>query len=172
MSGNPSPGTPQGTHARFHHRLIPAFTRKQRIRRLARSSLRYAGRMHYTEGPGRSEFFHWPHGKFTGAHADCSQYSATLCHWVGVKDVTDTDYTGTLAKKGVRIEQPERGAFVFFGAPPYVHMGVLVRPLRASSWHVIGFGDQSAPDESTLPGLIAYFVSQGHQGHTFRDLTR
>ena len=136
--GNPSPGTPQGQHARAYHRLIPALTRKQRIRRLARKSLRYAGRMTYTEGILRSELFHQERGHFEGAHADCSQYSATLCHWVGVKDVADTDYTGTLGKKGVRLEQPERGAFVLFGSPPYVHMGVLVRPLRAKSCASVG----------------------------------
>lgn len=156
----------------MHHRLIPAFTRKQRIRRLARKSLIYHGRMHYTEGPGREELFHRKRGDFANASADCSQYSASLCKWVGVKDVTDKDWTGTLGKKGVRLKREQRGAFVLFGTPPYVHMGVLVRPLRASSWHVIGFGDQAAPDESTLPALLAYFAGQGHPGYAFRDLTR
>ena len=84
----------------------------------------------------------------------------------------DKDWTGTLGKKGVRIEEPVRGAFVLFGTPPYVHMGVLVRPPWASSWHVIGFGDQGAPDESTLPGLLAYFAARGDHGYAFRDLTR
>ena len=94
----------------MHHRLIPAFTRKQRIRRLARKSLIYHGRMHYDEGPRRSDLFHRERGNFNGAHADCSQFSASLCHWVGVKDVDDKDWTGTLGKKGVRIEEPVRGA--------------------------------------------------------------
>jgi len=127
--------------------------------------------MHYTEGPARSQLFHRPIGRFENAGADCSQYSAALCHWVGVKSVNDRDFTGSLADKGRAISKPKRGAFVFFGAPPYVHMGVLVKPLRAPSWHVIGFGEQHAPDENTLPGLLAYFAKQGHPGHAFRDLT-
>ena len=148
-----------------------SYFQRNRIRLLARESLPYHGRMHYTEGPERSQLFHRPKGDFIGAGADCSQYSATLCHWVGVRDVNDKDWTGTLGKKGRLIEQPRRGAFVFFGAPPYVHMGVLVKPLLSRDWHVIGFGDQAGPDESTLPGMLAYFERAGHPGHAFRDLT-
>lgn len=144
---------------------------RHRIRRLARKSLAYHGRMVYTEGPDRSQLFHRPRGEFLHAGADCSQYSASLCHWVGVRDVTEKDWTGTLAEKGRAIPKPLRGAFVFFGAPPYVHMGVLVKPLLSRTWHVIGFGDQAAPDESTLPGMLSYFRQQGHPGHVFRDLT-
>lgn len=127
--------------------------------------------MHYTEGPRRSEFFHYPRGEFAGASADCSQYSATLCHWAGVKDITDKDYTGTLCKKGRKIAKPLRGAFVFFGVAPFVHMGVLVKPARSKVWHVIALGDQAGPDENTLPVLLDYFAKQGHPGHEFRDLT-
>ena len=145
--------------------------RRNQIRLLARKSLGYAGRMHYTEGPDRSQLFHRPKGAFLHAGADCSQYSSSLCHWVGVRDVTDQDFTGTLAQKGHALAKPQRGAFVFFGAPPYVHMGVLVKPLLSSVWHVIGFGDQAAPDENTLPGMLDYFRRQGHPGHIFRDLT-
>ena len=148
-----------------------SYYRRMRIRRLARKSLGYKGRMHYTEGPNRSELFHRPRGDFLGAGADCSQYSASLCHWVGVTDVNDKDFTGTLGKKGVALERPKRGAFVFFGAPPYVHMGVLVKPLLSTEWHVIGIGDQAAPLEDTLPGLLRYFSDRGHPGHAFRDLT-
>jgi hypothetical protein len=128
--------------------------------------------MHYTQTEKRSELFHRKRGDFNGAHADCSQYSASLCHWVGVKDVTDEDWTGTLAKKGAQVHQPARGCFVFFGAPPYVHMGVLVKPLLSRTWHVIAFGNSLAPDENSLPGLLGYFAAKGHPGHTFRDLTR
>lgn len=145
--------------------------RRNQIRRLARSSLIYHGRMHYTEGPGRRELFHRSKGDFLAAGADCSQYSASLLHWIGVRDVTDQDFTGTLCQKGRKLDKPKRGAFVFFGSPPYVHMGVLVKPLLASSWHVIGFGDQQAPDENTLPGMLEFFRAQGHPGHEFRDLT-
>lgn len=152
--------------------FAPALTKKQRIRRQARRSLGYAGTMHYTMTAQRSELFHRARGAFRGAHADCSQYSAALCHWVGVGSVTDTDWTGTLAAKGRRIDKATRGAFVFFGTPPYVHMGVLVRPLLSRSWHVIAFGHNSAPDENTLPALVHYFTTKGHPGHEFRDLTR
>jgi len=144
--------------------------RRNRVRLLARKSLSYSGRMRYTEGPHRSELFHRPRGEFLNAAADCSQFSASLCHWVGVNDVTDKDFTGTLAKKG-RTCRAKRGAFVFFGAPPYVHMGVLVRPWNTRTWHVIGFGDQAGPDDSTLPALLSYFEREGHPGHEFRDLT-
>jgi len=145
--------------------------KRNRIRKLARHSLLYHGRMHYTEREGRVELFHRPRGDFLGAGADCSQYSASCCHWVGVKDVTDRDYTGTLAKKGKKIGSPKRGAFVFFGVAPFVHMGVLVKPWTSRTWHVIGFGDQAGPDEATLPSLLAYFQREGHPGHEFRDLT-
>src|SRR5215469_5494994 len=123
--------------------------------------------MHYTEQGDRSQLFHRPVGSFLKAGADCSQYSASLCHWVGVKDVTDKDFTGTLAQKGRPLTSPKRGAFVFFGAPPFVHMGVTVKPLLSRVWHVIEFGDQAAPDEAHLPDLLAYFERQGHPGHIF-----
>lgn len=128
--------------------------------------------MNYTEGPQRSELFHRRRGNFAGAHADCSQYSASLAHWAGVQAVTDKDWTGTLGKKGVRVEKPSRGCFVFFGVPPYVHMGVLVRPLLSRRWLVIAFGHNGAPDINSLNGLLAYFAGRGHTGHAFRDLTR
>jgi len=144
---------------------------RNKIRRLARKSLPFHGRMIYTEGPSRNQLFHRPVGRFLDAAADCSQYSASLCHWVGVRDVNDKDYTGTLAEKGRLLAKPKRGAFVFFGEPPYVHMGVLVKPLLSREWHVIEFGDQQAPDETPLPDLLAYFEKQGHPGHIFRDLT-
>jgi hypothetical protein len=50
-------------------------------------------------------------------------------------------------------------------------MGVMVKPMLSRTWHVIGFGDQAAPDESTLPGLLRFFKNEGHPGHAFRDLT-
>ena len=178
MSGNPSPETPGAPYSgkayeRFKrwywshvlHRL-PA-SKRTRIVRYAKASLAYAGKMHYTEGVRRSELYHRPRGKFLAAHADCSQYSASICHWVGVVGVTDSDWTGTLCHKGQKLVSPEPGCFVFFGVEPFVHMGVM-----QDSKHVIGFGTQSAPDVNTLAGLLAYFASQGHPGYEFRDLTR
>jgi len=142
-------------------------SKRRRILAYARASLVYHGRMVYTEGPQRSELFGRKPGDFVGAHADCSQYSATLAHWSGVAGVTNTDYTGTLGKKGVQLAQPVPGCFVFFGTPPYVHMGVM-----GKDRHVIGFGDQAAPERNTLAALIDYFHRAGHPGHAFRDLTR
>lgn len=177
MSSNPAPNTPfQAPSTKWIARYqrwwashvlhrIPS-TRRQRIVRYAKASLAYHGRMVYTEGPQRSDLFYRKPGHFLGAHADCSQYSASLCHWVGVWNVNDTDWTGTLGKKGKQLEQPIHGCFVFFGSPPYVHMAVMV-----DRSHAIGFGDQQAPDQATLAGLLAYFQSAGHPGHAFRDLT-
>lgn len=177
MSSNPAPNPPfQAPSTRWVARyqrwweshvlhLIPG-SRRQRIVRYAKASIAYHGRMVYTEGPQRSELFHRKPAHFNGAHADCSQYSASICHWAGVKDVSDTDWTGTLGKKGVQLEQPKPGCFVFFGSPPYVHMAIMV-----DRSHAIGFGDQQAPDESTLAGLLAYFAGTGHPGLAFRDLT-
>lgn len=178
MSSNPSPNTPipspPNTYPailRWWRRNVLHLTKfrskRKRIVAYARHSLAYHGRMVYSEKPGlRAVLFHRKRGDFLHASADCSQYGATLCHWSGVRDVTDTDWTGTLGKKGKRLERPVPGCFVFFGPPPYVHMGVMV-----DRSHVIGFGDPAAPDESTLAGLVAYFAGIGKFGHTFRDLT-
>lgn len=177
MTGNPSPNTPGAPYSgkayeRFKRwywaHVLHRFpvSKRRRIVNYAKASLAYANKMVYTEGPSRSELFHRKPGSFRDAHADCSQYSASLCHWVGVRSVTDTDWTGTLGKKGVAVQLPKPGMFVFFGPPPYVHMGVML-----DQGHVIGFGQQLAPDVNTLSGLLAYFSSKGHPGHAFRDLT-
>lgn len=178
MSGsNPSPNTPgapysgkayEGFKRWYWAHVLHYFpaNKKRRIVNYAKASLNYAGKMHYTELFGRSQLFHRRRGDFKGARADCSQYCASLCHWVGVVGVTDSDWTGTLCHKGQKLISPERGCFVFFGADPFVHMGVM-----EDAKHVIGFGTQSAPDRNTLAGLLAYFAGQGHPGYEFRDLT-
>jgi hypothetical protein len=177
VANNPPPQTPGRPYSpRWYRRFerwywshvlhVPRLTRRKRIVAYAKGSLRYHGRMVYTERAARSELFNRPRGRFEGAHADCSQYAATLCHWTGVADVTDTDWTGTLGRKGKPLQAPMAGCFVFFGPPPYVHMAVMVSKLDA-----IGFGSQAAPDRSSLVGLLAYFNSAGHPGHAFRDLT-
>lgn len=177
MTGNNPPLTPGAPYSgsgfeRFkrwywsHVLHVPRRGKRRRIVAYAKGSLRYHGEMVYDTRAPRSQLFHRPRGEFKGAHADCSQYAATLCHWAGVAGVTDTDWTGTLGKKGRMIDNPAPGVFVFFGSPPYVHMAVMVNATRA-----IGFGDQAAPDESSLAGLLAYFNLHGHPGHAFRDLT-
>lgn len=177
MDGNPSPETPPapqigGWYERYRRwyaahvlRRLPG-SKRARIVRYAKASLHYAGKMHYTETTARSELFHRKRGRFGGAHADCSQYSSSLCHWTGVKSVTDSDWTGTLCHKGVKLAAAEPGCFVFFGVEPFVHMGVM-----ETRTQVIGFGTQSAPDRNSLAGLLAYFAGQGHPGYEFRDLT-
>jgi cell wall-associated NlpC family hydrolase len=143
-------------------------SKRQRIRYNAHAGLAFHGRMHYTETAARSELFHRKPRRFLGAHSDCSQYAASCAEWAGVTSVTDTDWTGTLAKKGRPVQEHEvkPGHVVFFGVPPYVHMGVMGR-----NRHVLGFGTQSGPDRNTLAGLIAYFAGVGHPGYAFRDLT-
>lgn len=174
---NPSPNTPPapqigGWYERYkrwywahvlHH--FPVSKRK-RIVNYAKASLAYAGRMHYTEEAMRSQLFHRPKGDYKGAHADCSQFSASILHWSGVKDVTDSDWTGTLCHKGTKLQNSEPGCFVFFGVEPFVHMAVMETRTQA-----IGFGDQSAPDRNSLAGLLAFFAHEGHPGYIFRDLT-
>lgn len=177
MSSNPVPNTPPapqigGWYERYKrwyyahvlHRFPVA--KRRRIVNYAKASLAYHGRMIYDDGPGRGELFHRKPGRFLAARADCSQYSASLCHWVGVKDVTDTDWTGTLCHKGVKLRNAEPGCFVFFGTDPFEHMAVM-----ETRTQVIGFGTQSAPDRNSLAGLLAYFAGQGHPGYEFRDLT-
>jgi hypothetical protein len=175
VPGNPATSPPakppqkflrvRGYLYRLVGRLHPS--KRQSIRYYAHAGLAYHGRMHYTEGPQRSELFNRKPGRFNGSSADCSQYSASCAHWSGVEDVTDTDWTGTLGKKGKLIEKPVPGCFVFFGAPPYVHMGVMGR-----NGYVLGFGEQAGPDRNTLAALLAYFAKAGHPGHAFRDITR
>jgi hypothetical protein len=141
--------------------------KRQRIRFYAHAGLAYHGRMHYSQGATRSELFHRKRGDFVNADADCSQYGASCAHWSGVQTVTDADWTGTLGKKGKLLGQPVTGCFVFFGAPPYVHMGVMGR-----GRNVLGFGSQTGPDRNELDTLLTYFARQGHPGHAFRDITR
>src|SRR5690348_11756426 len=126
----------------------------ERIRYNAHAGLAFHGRMHYTQSAQRSELFHRKPRRFLGAHADCSQYAASCAKWAGVSVVTDSDWTGTLSKKGVpvRATDVKPGHLVFFGSPPYVHVGIMGR-----NRHVLGFGSQSGPDRNTLAALLAYF---------------
>jgi hypothetical protein len=175
MTGNPSQNPPAGKPPRLRrwhgwvYRLVGRVhpSKRRRIWAYARAGLAYHGRMHYTEGAARSQLFHRKPGRFAGASADCSQYFASCSHWAGVEGVTDTDWTGTLGQKGVRLADPVPGCAVFFGTPPYVHMGIM-----GKRGHVLGFGTQTGPDRNTLAALIAYFAGHGHPGYAFRDLTR
>lgn len=176
MTGNAAtnpPALPPPKFRRWHgfvYRLVGRVHPSKRLRiwAYARAGLAYHGRMVYTEGLSRGGLFHRNQGDFNGAHADCSQYAASCAHWAGVTSATDTDYTGTLGKKGRAVQEPQvkPGHVVLFGKYPYVHMGVM-----GYKRHVLGFGTQSGPDRNTLAGLIAYFAGIGHPGYAFRDLT-
>src|SRR5215468_1290507 len=175
MGSNPAtnpPALPPPKTRVWHgylYRLVGRFhpNRRKRIWAYARAGLAYHGRMHYTEAANRSELFNRPRGDFLGAHSDCSQYAATCAHWSGVAKVDDTDWTGTLGKKGKLLLKPTPGCYVFFGAAPYVHMGVV-----GKNDNVLGFGSQSGPDRNTLDALLTYFAREGHPGHAFRDITQ
>lgn len=142
--GNPAPVSHTAQHLVAHY---------------ARASLPYAGRMHYTEGRLRSQLFHRKPGDFNNAHADCSQFAASIFHWAGCTTVTDSDWTGTLWNKGTVLPAPQPSCLVIFGPPPGVHAAIWM-----SDSDVIEFGWQGAPDASTLSGLEEYFAGKGHPG--------
>jgi len=141
-------------------------SKRARVVAYARRSLRFAGKMRYTEGPGRSELFHRPRGAFSGASADCSQDVAAIHHWIGVRKVTDKDWTGTLYEKGRKLAVPVPGCIVIFGDAPGVHTAIMDTKTTC-----IGFGQQAGPDQNTLASMLAYFAGRGVHGHVFRDLT-
>jgi hypothetical protein len=146
-------------------------SRRRRLAAKARQGLAYAGRMVYTEGPTRSMFFNAPPNIYAGEHADCSQYGAGCGHRVGVKTLTEIDWTGTIWDKGTVIAAPRIGAFVIFGPKPGVHLGI-VTGRRNGQWLVTGFGSQHAPDVNTLAELASYFTQTGHGGTRYIDITR
>lgn len=125
----------------------------------------------YDEGPGRSMMFHRkPGDASTPIHADCSQFYASICHWVGVPVVTDTDYTGTLLQKGklVSLVNALPGDCVIWGGGTGEHAAMLSE--RAGhDWWTIGFGHQGAPDRVLLSAMDAYFIQAGHPGVRFLD---
>ena len=163
-------------YARFPHwrdKMLGRFhpSRRKRLAATARQGLRYAGRMVYTEGPQRSEFFHAARNAYAGQHADCSQYGAGCAHRVGCRNVDAADWTGTLWDKGKLLASPALGCFVIFGPQPGVHLGI-VTGRRNGQWLVTGFGSQSAPDLNTLSTLSSYFLHAGHAGLRYIDITR
>lgn len=163
-------------YARIPHwrdRMLGRFhpSRRRRLAAKARQGLRYAGRMIYTEGPQRSQFFHAARNAYAGQHADCSQYGAGCAHRVGCKNVDATDYTGTLWDKGKQLAEPKLGVFVIFGPHPGVHLGI-VTGRKNGQWLVTGFGSQHAPDLNTLATLASYFKAAGHPGTRYIDITR
>lgn len=163
-------------YARIPHwrdRMLGRFhpAKRRRLAARARQGLRFAGRMIYTEGSLRSQFFYAHPTQYAGQHADCSQYGAGCAHRVGVKRVNGSDYTGTLWDKGKVIPAPRIGCFVIFGAFPGVHLGIVTGRVAGNSL-VTGFGSQRGPDLNTLGALLGYFDRIGHPGARFIDITR
>lgn len=173
--GNPAPIDPKHPLAPAHHPLPhppkPVAASKpleQRIVYYANRGLRFAGRMVYSETADRSELFSRKPGDFQGAHADCSQYVASILHWLGVKSVTSADYTGTLLQKGKLLPGPALGAVAIWGPGTGAH-AAFVTARAGSDWYVVGFGHQGAPDRSTLSGMNAYFEGVGQPGVRYLD---
>lgn len=145
-------------------------TLDQRIVAYAHASLDYAGQMVYDEGPQRSQLFHRKPGDFKGAHADCSQYAAAILHWLGVKSVTDTDYTGTLLEKGRLVNSPAAGRVAIWGPGTGAH-AAFVTAKHGGDWYTVGFGHQGAPDRQTLSAMNAYFESVAQPGVRYLDFS-
>lgn len=152
-----------------HTRRAPKrhkLTRAERLHTNVHESLAFAGRMVYSMSyPTRQELFHRKPNDYAGAGADCSQYVAAELHWVGVKSVTDYDYTGSLWSKGKLLTRPEPMCVVIFGPPPGEHTGFITgRTPNRRDWYVVGFGWQGAPDRTTLSGNVSYFRERGFPG--------
>jgi hypothetical protein len=171
VNGNPAPIRPAHPDAPKSHPLhARKRLRSDRIVALANDGLRYAGHMVYSEGRDRSQLFHRQPGDFNGAHADCSQYVASILHWLGVKTVNDRDYTGTLLDKGTPRNDPRPGCVAIWGPGTGAH-AAFVTEKHGADWFVVGFGHQGAPDRNTLSGMNRYFAQTGNPGVRFLDFT-
>jgi len=158
LQGNPALNRPPAHTALEEAKRVVAF---------AHLGLAFAGQMTYSEGSDRSQLFHRAAGQFAGAHADCSQFVSSILHWVGVKTVTDTDYTGTLLQKGKPLAKPQPGCVAVWGPGAGVHTALVSEKAGTNDWWCIGFGHQGAPDRVTLSNLNAYFDRIGQPGVRF-----
>jgi hypothetical protein len=177
--GNPAPIDPSHPHAPKSHPLpkakkpLPETSTAHKIVNLCHESLRFAGKMIYTEDlAARRELFHRKSGEFLRAHADCSQFGASILHWLGNTLVNDTDATGSLWNKGKLLAGPKIGCGVIFGEFPGQHFGFVTGKVPGGGdWYVVGFGHQGAPDRNTLSDLETYFRQRGFPGTRFLDFT-
>ena len=115
----------------------------------------------YTQDPRRSEMFHRTPGDFRPTiHADCSQFYASICHWVGIPGLDDRDYTGTLLQKGRLVTKPKAGDCVIFGGGTGEHAAMVT-----FNGYTIGFGHSpGAPNRVKLTDMIAWFQAHNHPG--------
>ena len=126
--------------------------------------------MVYWDVPGRlrGQLFHRKPGDFDRAHADCSQFGASILHWCGNTKVSDSDSTGTLWNKGHVLTAPKAACGIIFGEFPGVHF-VFATEHEDGVWYCVGFGSQTGPDRVSLPDLETYFKDEGHPGVRFLD---
>lgn len=176
---NPQAINPHHPHAPKSHPLTvkpkrphPAASLDENIVRIANRGLLFAGRMTYSEGADREMLFDRKRGDFLDAHADCSQFCASDLHWLGVKSLTKTDYTGTLLEKGRLVTVLRPGLIPIWGPHTGAHAAVLTEKTPdGRDWYVVGFGHQGAPDRNTLSGMNAYFNAIGEPGVRFLEFT-
>jgi hypothetical protein len=126
----------------------------------------------YTETAARSQMFHRKPGSTRGTiYADCSQFYASVGHWCGLKQFTDTDYTGTLLQKGTVVGVPKPGDCVIFGPGTGTHAAMITEH-AGNDWWTVGFGHSpGAPDRVLLSSMEAYFRKAGHPGVRFLSFT-
>lgn len=159
----PKPSPPTGTHPPPYPNPQDPLARK--IVAYANLSLHFAGRMTYTQTRARSQLFHRKPGVYLNASADCSQLVASILHWLGVKVVTDTDYTGTLLAKGTLQSHPTMGCVAIWGPGTGIHAAFVTEHIKGTSdWYTVGFGHQGAPNRAKLSDMNAYFLHIGKPG--------
>lgn len=126
------------------------------------------GHFHYTMSSLRARMFHRRPGDTSGTiYADCSQFVASILHWVGVKAVTDTDATGSLLQKGKLLGAPRVAAVAIWGPGGGDHAAFITEKAPGGDWWTIGFGHQGAPDRVLLSYMNAYFREHGKPGVRF-----
>lgn len=143
---------------------------EEQIVAYAHLSLRFAGKMVYSEGVDREMLFGRPAGKYLNAHADCSQLGASILHWLGNKKVVNTDYTGTLLGKAKILKVPAAGRGAIWGPHTGAHFAWITEKV-GNDWMTVGFGHQGAPDRNLLSGMNEYFDSVGEPGVRFLDFS-
>jgi cell wall-associated NlpC family hydrolase len=167
---NPAPIAKKGAPKHVPH-PDPTAARRLHMVGWAHWGINNRGRFVYDEGSGRADMFNSKPGDLSRpVHADCSQFYAAICHWVGIPKVTDTDYTGTLLQKGrlISLANAKPGDCVIWGPGTGTHAAMLTER-DGHDWWCVGFGHQGAPDRVLLSVLDDYFIRAGHPGVRFLD---
>jgi hypothetical protein len=145
---------------------LPLDSLEKKIVAYANASLGFTGRMTYTMNwLLRKGLFHRKPGRFAKSKCDCSQFVAAILNWLGVKGLSDSDFTGSLLTKGKLISSPHAGCVAIWGPGTGDHAAFVTEHIKGGSdWYCVGFGHQGAPDRNTLSGMNAYFKSIGKPG--------